>query len=350
MNTHSSLITTNTEPMTSVLWVKNIIEALNACGLDGDGLALNAGIKPDHLAQVTSGIAVKKIVRLWELAVDASGNEAIGLHAAQNFRPSAVGVLGYAMMSSPSLLEAMQRGVRYSGSLTSATTASLSQTSEGYRFTFHIMTGIVGIQRQNHDFIMLGFLKFFRWIAGQDLQPIRVELMHAKPPEFPLYQELFNCPLAFGCDQTALVFTGMDIGRPLLTSNPLLVEIHDLSAERQLSQLGRAETTHRVRQLIVQALPDGEPSRDDIAACMNISSRSLQRRLQEENQSFHAILEAVRRNLAEHYLGKDQISLANVGDLLGFSDQSSFTRAARRWFGASPSKVRVELLAQHENN
>ena len=94
----------------------------------------------------------------------------------------------------------------------------------------------------------------------------------------------------------------------------------------------------------MQALPKGEPSRDDIAKAMRISSRTLQRRLQDENRSFHEVLEDVRRNLAERYLAKTDISLTDVAGLLGFSDQSSFTRAAHRWFDTSPSKIRAQQL------
>jgi AraC-like DNA-binding protein len=95
----------------------------------------------------------------------------------------------------------------------------------------------------------------------------------------------------------------------------------------------------------VQCLPDGEPTRETVATGLHISSRSLQRRLQDEGTTFHDVLDDVRSNLAERYLGNERISLADVANLLGFSDQSSFTRAANRWFGTSPSKKRVSLMA-----
>lgn len=337
-------------PMTSVIWVRNLIDALTACGLDGAHLAKQAGIKPETLEVLESGVWVKEIIRLWELAVEASGNQAIGLLAAQTFRPSSVGVLGYSMMASPNLHEALQRGIRYSGSVTTATTASLTRIDDGYRFAFHIMNGVVDVQRQNHEYVVSSFLQFFRWIAGRDLRPIRTEFMHSRPSDMAAYQGFFDCPLVFGTAHTALIFSESDLARRLLTSNPLLTAILDSAAEQRTLEMGNAETTQRVRQLIVQALPKGEPTRDDIAARMGISARTLQRRLQGENQSFHGVLESVRHNLAETYLGKDQISLAGVAGLLGFSDQSSFTRAAHRWFDASPSKARAEMLAQRKGN
>lgn len=336
--------------MTSVIWVRNIIEALNACGLDGYSLAMRAGIKPELLEVVESGVLVKEIIRLWELAAQASGNESIGLVAAQSFQPSSLSVLGYSMMSSPDFKEALQRAVRYSGAISSATTVSLDTGGECSRFTFHIMTGIITIQQQNHEYIVLSMLNFFRWFAGQDLTPIRVEFMHSKPADMELHRKTFNCPLHFDCKAVALVFSESDMRRPLKTSNKQLAALHDIAAEQAIEQFGRAETTQRIRQLIVEALPGGEPTRDEIASRFNISARTLQRRLQDEGQNYHEVLDDVRQNLALQYLANEKTSLTAIASLLGFSDQSSFTRATKRWFGNSPSKVRGELSAQRKAN
>jgi AraC-like DNA-binding protein len=122
--------------------------------------------------------------------------------------------------------------------------------------------------------------------------------------------------------------------------------LHDQAAEQRMAQLGTARNTLMVRQFLVQSLPDGEPTRDDIAAKMGISSRTLQRRLQDEGQTFHEILDEVRHNLAKRHLGNEKISLSDVAHLLGFSDQSSFTRAAHRWFDDSPSRIRAKLAGR----
>jgi AraC-like DNA-binding protein len=336
---------TKQAPMTSVLWVRNIIEALGVSGLDGPALALRAGIKPEVLQVVEAGVLVKEIIHLWELAVETSGNEAIGLLAAQEFKPSGLDATGYAMMSSPTLLSAIERAIRYGGAVTSATTGSLLEVDDGYRLEFQIMAGIIDVQRQNHEYIVFGFLKFFRWIVGQELTPVRIEFKHPVPVDLTPYREAFRCPLVFGAPRVAITFNREDAAKPLITANIQMALVHDRAAERRMAQIGRSQTTLLVRQAIVKSLPDGEPSRESVAASLHISSRSLQRRLQDEGTTFHEVLDEVRRNLAERYLGNERMSLADVANLLGFSDQSSLTRAANRWFGASPSKKRVSLMA-----
>jgi AraC-like DNA-binding protein len=348
MSVSSTDAETKQAPMTSVLWVRNIIEALGVSGLDGPALSLRAGIKPEVLQVVEAGVLVKEIIHLWELAVEASGNEAIGLLAAQEFKPSALDATGYAMMSSPTLLSAIERAIRYGGAVTSATTGSLQEVDEGYRLEFQIMTGIIDVQRQNHEYIVFGFLKFFRWIVGQELTPVRVEFKHPAPDDLAPYHAAFKCPLEFGAPRVALTVSREDAARPLITANAQMSALHDQAAELRMTQLGRSQTILQVRQLIVQGLPDGEPTREAIAAGLRISSRSLQRQLQDEGTSFHDLLDHIRRDLAERYLGNERIRLADAASLLGFADQSSFTRAVNRWFAAPPSKVRSEFLARHK--
>ncbi|MFY8060963.1 MAG: AraC family transcriptional regulator [Arenimonas sp.] len=336
-------VETKAGPMTSVLWVRNIVDALDNLGLDGMALAREAGIDPALFDTVESGVLVSEIVRLWELAVAASGDTAIGLSAANSFRPASMDAMGYAMMSSPTLLDALKRGVRYLGAVTSASNARLERTAQGYCLEVNLMAGIVDVQRQNHEFTTLSILKFLRWIAGPDLNPVLIEFMHAKPVDTSLYIDAFSCPIHFNSAHMAMTFSETDAARILVTANAQMAAIHDQVAEQRISQLGGSENALRVKQLIVQSLPEGEPTRDDIAAKMAISSRTLQRRLQDEGQTFHEILDEVRHNLAKRYLGNEKLSLADVAHLLGFSDQSSFTRAAHRWFDTSPSKYRHQV-------
>jgi AraC-like DNA-binding protein len=170
--------------------------------------------------------------------------------------------------------------------------------------------------------------------------------MYTAPEDQRLHAQVFQCPLAFGAARTSLHFSNADLARPVITANPLLVATHEQVAARRMQEFGQSHATQSVRQLILQALPEGEPTRDNIAAGLRISSRSLQRQLRDEGTSFHDLLDGIRRDLAERYLGNERIRLADAASLLGFSDQSSFTRAVNRWFASPPSKVRSALLGR----
>src|SRR5205085_1097468 len=124
----------------------------------------------------------------------------------------------------------------------------------------------------------------------------------------------------------------------------MLADLHERYAGEYLRHFDHTKTSYRVREVIVRKLPDGEPRRDDIANELHMSERTLQRRLEEERTTFVELLDDTRRELADQYLGRLHMSLAQAAYLLGFADQSSFFRACRRWFNLSPGQYRDQLL------
>lgn len=337
------------EPMTSASWARYIAEALSSRGLDGMQLCREAGIQPEIFEVPEASVRAHEIVRLWELAVSRSGDEAIGFLAAKDFMPAALDTWGYLMMASATLGDAMQRCVRYHGAHSTATTTSLTELDQAIRLEFHIMTGIIDVQRQNHDFMIFSTLKFANFITGKPLKPLLIEFIHAAPPYPAPYSDVAPCQIVFSAQRTAITFRAQDMAYPLVTANPQLIETLEKSADLRIAQHGISQILLRVRQLIVQALPHGEPKREVIAEKMHMSSRNLQRRLLLEGVTFQDILEDIRHSLAKRYLSDERISLSNIAGLLGFSDQSSFTRAAHRWFDETPSKLRARLRNHHDS-
>src|SRR5437899_1422071 len=134
-----------------------------------------------------------------------------------------------------------------------------------------------------------------------------------------------------------------ELKQPLPTSNPVLAGLHERFAGDYLRHFDHAQTSRRVRELIVRLLPDGEPRRDQVAGALCMSERTLQRRLEGEATSFLQLLYDTRRELAEQYLGRLHLSLAQAAYLLRFADQSSFFRACKRWFEVSPGQYRSQL-------
>jgi len=140
-----------------------------------------------------------------------------------------------------------------------------------------------------------------------------------------------------------LIYAVDDLVKPLSTSNPRLAALHDRYAGDYLERFDRGQTSYRVREVIIRRLPDGEPRRDQVARELCMSERTLQRRLEEEASSFVQLLNDTRRELAEQYLNRLHLSLAQAAYLLGFSEQSSFFRACKRWFGLPPGEYRRHL-------
>src|ERR1043166_7061294 len=331
---------------TSAVWVKGIAELLAAEGLDVAGLFAAAGIDPAALDGPAARVQTEKISRLWELAAARSGNPAIGIAQPHVVRAASFDVVGYAMMSCADLHAAFERLIRYLLILSDTFTMTMSEEPAGYRVTFVLFGGDRPVPPQRVESIVVTLIAFCRWIGGRDVRPLAIELPFPPPADPAPYSAAFRCPVTFDAPRNSLLFARTDMSAALPTSNPQLAELHERYAGDYLRHFDHAQTSYRAREVIVRHLPDGEPRRDEVAGELRMSERTLQRRLEEEKTSFVELLDRTRRELAEQYLGRLQLSLAQAAYLLGFADQSSFFRACKRWFDVSPGQYRSQLLRQ----
>ena len=330
----------------AAFWVKGIAETLEAAGLDIPALFEEAELELAALSDADARFPTEGISRLWQLAATRSGNPAIGLTNSSAVKPGSFDVVAYAMMSSPNLLGILERAVRYVDILSHAATLTIADDREGHRLILELFGGKYPVPRQRFEYDLMTILSFCRWVTNRDLRPLAFELRFPPPADLQSYQDAFKCPLRFNAPVNALLFAPTDVTLSLPTANAQLVGVHERIASEHLQRLDHAQTCHRTRAVIIRHLQDGEPRRPKIAAVLGMSERTLQRRLTAEGTSFQLLLDDTRRELARHYLGQKTVSLADIAYLLGFSDQSSFFRASRRWFGSSPRDYRIRLISE----
>ena len=169
-----------------------------------------------------------------------------------------------------------------------------------------------------------------------------VSFQHDAPADTSLLETFFNCPVAFNCERTGFEFDADWLSTPNRLGDTALsayfqTRLDDEIAARQPASVTLAGQT---KEAIAEALSEGVPPMGDIASKLGMSARSFARRLSDDGMSFKTITESTRRELAEQLLQEPQHSLAEVAFLTGFSEQSSFTRAFKRWFGATPAQFR----------
>lgn len=328
---------------TSSIWVKGIADMLTAEGLDVRTLLADAEIDCATLDAPGGRVPTEKISRLWELAAERSGNPAIALKQHHVARPASFDVVGYTMMSCADLRGAYERLRRYLLILSDALTLTLSEDHEKYRITFALFGGERPVPRQRIEFILASLTTLCRWISGRDIRPVAVELSYPPPTDIAPYREAFSCPVTFDAASNCLVYALADLSVPLPTANSRVAEQHERFAIEYLRHFDQAQASYRAREAIIRRLPDGEPRREQVASELGMSERTLQRRLEEESTSFGELLDGTRRELAEQYLSRLHLSLAEAAYLLGFQDQSSFFRACKRWFQLSPGQYRGQL-------
>ena len=339
-----------TSRTTSTAWVKGIAEMLETVGLDRQMVFNKAGLDLAVLDDPHGRYATEALSRLWEVAAAQSGNPAIGLAMSHIARPASLDVITYAIMSRPNLFAGLDRLVRYLRIISDAVILSLQEDVDGHWLRMEIFGGDRGIPIQRVDFILVTLLTLFRWLTGQHLNPVAVEYTYPAPADLSAYHDVFQCPLRFNAGFDRMMFSNADLAVPFPTFNPLLVELHDRYAGEYLDRLDSTKISHKICDLVVRHLPDGDPMRGDIARAMCMSERTLQRRLQEEGTSYQQLVDETRKELAQRYLRQSQLSLSQAAYLLGFAEQSTFFRACKRWFDMSPNQYRHHFAKHGDSN
>jgi AraC-like DNA-binding protein len=334
------------ERTTSAEWVRSIVDLLLEAGLDVAAVFEEAEADLSIVEDPHGRYSTDKLSRIWEVAAARSGNPAIGVAMPRGAKPANLNVLTYAMMSCPDLLTALERLVQYLRIVSNAAVITIQEDCAGTWMTIDLQGGRYPVPRQRFEFILVTLLRFCRWITGRQLKPLAVDLAYPLPADLQPYKEAFQCPLHFGAPIHRMLFSFADLTRALPTSHPMLSEMHEKYAGEYLHRLDNDRTTHCARELIMCRLPYGEPLRKDVADALCMSERTLQRRLQQEGTSFQQVVDDTRRELARQYLCQDDLSVTQATYLLGFSDQSTFFRACKRWFDMPPGQYRAKLNAR----
>ena len=204
-----------TKRTTSAVWVKGIADMLAGEGLDARALLVAAGIDPAALEVPDARLPTEKISHLWELAVERSGNQAIGLAQHNVVRPASFDVVGYTMMSCANLRSAFERLIRYLLILSDAFTMTMDEEEAGYRVTFVLLGGDRPIPRQRIEFILVTLIGFCRWISGRNVNPIAIELPYPAPIDPVPYENAFPCPGGHGSVPSDIKSVARGVARTL---------------------------------------------------------------------------------------------------------------------------------------
>jgi AraC-like DNA-binding protein len=175
--------------------------------------------------------------------------------------------------------------------------------------------------------------------------PNKVRLCRAKPQDVTPYTNYFGCDVLFDAKENSFEIDRKTADAPLPTSNLEIAETLDGILSKQLAALDKINTVARCKHYFLMALTSGNPTEQALANALGMSLRGLQRKLSDEGTSYSRIFDEVRHELAQNYLAGSHRSVNEITYLLGYSEQSAFTRAFKRWNGKSPSDYRAEHVA-----
>ena len=314
-----------------------LYEYLDQRGLDSDALLPLPRPRPD--TALNADLPIEDWAGLLACAAQHLQDPQLGLHLGQTLGPRHIGVLGYVVMASQNLGEALEKLHRYQRLIYDVTPMEVRARGTAIELVWDAEHGRPGPLVDETAITVLVHL--CRRLSGQPLTPRRIAFINAWPDDTRAYEDYFGCPVLFDQPETVIEMDMAVLLAPLHTADPAMLSMLEEQADSLLAQLPtQSPLVDEVRRRIGRLLPEHNPDIATVAAGMALSVRTLQRQLSEAGTSFIQELGAVRREIAERYLRETRLGLVDIAQLLGYSEHSAFTRSFIRWTGMPPLEYR----------
>ena len=303
------------------------------------GLALSRAQIADPALRVSYRQASTFIRR----ALQALGVPDAGLRIGREGTIGGFGLLGLAMMTSRTFGEAMQSGIRYHkicGCLLDLAFEAVSERAVA--LVAAPQFGDLELLPFFCEELFASSLMISRELVGPELRPLRAEFSYPQPAYIDGYAALFQCELAFGAPRNRMILDTRWLAQPLPGYNPLTAkQALALCAQQRTPDGGEPhqEIVAAVERLLRSQLRE-PPKLNDVARTLNLSERSLRRKLAESGRIFREIHDRVRAERALQLLQAGTLSVAEIGGEVGFGDPREFRRAFKRWTGMAPQEAR----------
>lgn len=311
-------------------YVSAFANAIRECGYDPAqfGLKREAIVDEDEIFDL--------FVRVLGVVEDPT----IGLRLGTALHIGTHGVLGHALMSCKTLRQAAEILVRHNPLRSRRGSVGLALTSDHAILTFTPPFHVPGAPWFLPEVFLAAGAAVIRQLSGTDLSSCSLEFTHAPHMEEEKYREILGLPVFFGRPQNRFLGPRPAVDFPLPTANDAVAEMYLRQCDKLLREMDASSgSASEVRHALLSSR-GRFPSAREVASTLNMSERTLRRRLDEEATSFMQIVDDVRNHLAKQYLSETKLTIAEVGELLGFDDAANFRRAFKRWNGYPPRSMR----------
>lgn len=315
------------------------MDACKRLGLDVETLLARAGVERSALYDPDARLPASQANALWREAYAAANDPFLALRAAEASPFGAFRAMDYLGTTGPTLGEGLRRVAAYFHLIDPRGSIAVSEGADRVTLRFRAAAG-VPLPQPAQEYTLAILLFRARDSIGAPLRPAEVRFTFPRPPDAGEHVRIFGIEPVFASEDAALVLPRAAWDAPTRGSDPALFALLDEHARRLADARAEEDVGARVSAAIAASLAGREPTMSAVARRLATPARTLQRRLAAEGTSFTRLLDEVRRERAEAFLAARDVSIAEVSFLLGFSEQSAFARAFRRWTGRTPSDHR----------
>lgn len=329
------------------LFVHKVIGQVDEA-LDKRELLKSVGVDPDLPVDPKVMVADTDYYAFLE-AIAKTDPQAIDLplRVGASMRCEDYGAFGLAWKSALNLRGSCERAERYARALTNVAMYQVREAEEGVYMELHRDGERTLGLRLSNEATIASIAAITQEVSTTNFQPLEIFFRHRAPESTVTHQRHFGCPVSFATELDALLISHEQMQQPNQLGDRGISKFFDAHLDEELSKYDdNAALERRLRIHVSQALSAGVPRISSIAGGLGMSGRTLQRRLSERGYSFQVLVDESRRELAERLLEETEYPLAQVAFLTGFSEQSAFNRAFKRWAGQTPRSFRIKAQSK----
>jgi AraC-like DNA-binding protein len=321
------------------VYAQTALDTALAAGVTGAALGFAGGLP--------GTLTVGRYIDLLEQAASLTGDPAFGLHVGERMRPSTFATYSHVILSSPTFCDAVIQTRRFEGLAHDLGRTELLVEGDVASYRWHSPWLERRPSRHLPESVMSGIVSFANWLACAPILLFGVSFPHAPDPALDRaeYLRIFGTEVCFNAPVTEARFPAAVLDIAIPNADRTLLPVVERHAAQLLAirveALKADEIIHQVRRCIADQLAFDKVSISDVAQTLNMSVRSLQRRLGDAHSRFGDLLDATRSDLAQAYLINPAFSLTEIAFLLGYHQQSSFSHAFRQWHHCSPQQWRA---------
>jgi AraC-like DNA-binding protein len=315
---------------------------LKDLGIRADRVLRRAGLPEDLFSRPQSALTTPDYFRFWESLQAESADPLFPLRLVDAIQAESFVPPIFAALCSTNMTQAVQRLATYKKLiapmrlvLTTGRRGELSISPQWLEADGEVPLVVVAVE-------LAFMMRLIRLATREPVQAVAVRL-----PRLPASADLAAYAAFFGVaprrgSPACVTLSAIDANRPFLTANEAMWQVFEPDLRKRLRELDASATTaQRVRSALLELLPGGESDIGAVANRLSMSKRTLQRRLEDEGDTFRTLVNRTREDLAWHYLTQTALPVGEIGFLLGFEDPNSFVRAFQEWTGRTPREGRL---------
>jgi AraC-like DNA-binding protein len=315
--------------------MRDIIYGATARGADFMKVCDELGFAPHELNESDRLVPFEPAARIWDVVVQSTQDKLLGLHLGEELSPTILGMVGYLMQNCPTILDSFVWLEKYWSLISTMAKFEVEETPE--QILIHTECALVWQQqypqsaRQSVEISLSGVLTISKMLTGKKITPVRVELAYPSR-SLSEYERIFQSPIHFNAKTNTIAFRKSDFLMPVVKYDKSLFEFFNKTLEQKLNALKKeARFSDHLKQMILNDFKGRTPSIEIAASKLNMTPRSLQRKLKDDGTGYREIVNNLKKDLAQTILAQPEFRVGEVAEILGYSDSSSFRKAYKKW-------------------